>query len=185
MGYRELIESLRKDGENRVHLLWNEVKAQAEKTRSEVSGMTKQIREEHRKRQAQVVKEQEEGIISEADHKARMIRLSAEKVLSVRLFPLALSCLHELRRHTDVFDSLAGELPDIQWKEVRVNPEDIKIAQGFFSDSKIIPDDNITGGLEVITEDKKMRIINTFEKRLEMAWEDMLPWLVKDIYKEI
>ena len=37
----------------------------------------------------------------------------------------------------------------------------------------------------VITDDEKMRIINTFEKRLEKAWEGMLPWLIRDTYKEI
>ena len=68
---------------------------------------------------------------------------------------------------------------------MRVNPEDIELAKAYFPDSEIIPDGNISGGLDVLTGDGRIRVINTFEKRLERAWADMLPELIRDIYKEI
>ena len=187
MGYRELIESLRKEGENKIQLLWNEAETQAKKIREKVSSRIEQIKKEREKIQAEITKEQEELILSKAKARARRIKLSAEKALSDRLFSLALSSLSELRnnRYKEIFTSLINELPDMKWKEVRVNPVDIKIAQGFFPDARIIPDNSIAGGLEVKTENERMHVINTFEKRLERAWEDLLPRLIRYIYKEI
>jgi vacuolar-type H+-ATPase subunit E/Vma4 len=58
------------------------------------------------------------------------------------------------------------------------------MAETHLPDSKIIPDYKITGGLEVFRENRKQHIINTFEKRLERAWEEILPFLIIDTYRE-
>ncbi len=187
MGHRELIESLRKEGEESINRLWSEVKTEAEKINAEASRKIEEIRENYRESQDIAVREQEGSILSGAKNRAHIINLSAEKVLSERLFPLALSYLRELRndRYEDVFASLAKELPDVTWKDVRVNLQDVRIAQEHFPGSNVIPDDNISGGLEVIREDGKICIANTFEKRLEKAWEDILPLLISEINKEV
>jgi len=187
MGYRELIESLRKEGEENISRLWIDVQEEADKINAETSQKIEEIREKYRKDQETAAGKQEDLILSETKNRARLIKLSAERALSDRLFPLAMSYLHELRNeaYKDVFASLVKELPHTLWREVRVNPQDITIAREHFPDSQVIPDDTISGGLEVIREDGRICIANTFNKRLEKAWEDVLPSLITDIYKEV
>lgn len=186
MGHRELIDSLRKEGEESINRLWAGVKDEAEKINAEASRRITELREEFdRDLEIAVIKE-EESILSEARNRARIIMLSLEQSLSERLFPLAVSCLGDLRtaRYRDVFTSIAGELPDAEWEDIRVNPEDEGIARELFPDTRIVPDSNISGGLEAVRSNGKICITNTFEKRLEKAWQDILPLLIKDICKE-
>ncbi len=187
MGYRELIESLRKEGEEKINLLWSEAHDEAEKINAETSRRIEEIRERYKVSRENAVKVQEEAILSDVKTKERTIRLTAEKALSDRLFSVALTLLHELRnkKYVEVFTSLAGELADIKWQEIRVNPEDLSIAQEHFPYSNIIPDDTIAGGMEALKEGGKIHVINTFRKRLERAWEDILPLMISDVYKEI
>ncbi len=187
MGHRELIESLRKDGEEIINRLWSGVKAEADKINAEASLKIEEARENFRRDREIAVKRQEESILSGAKKRANRIKLSAEKALSERLFPFAVSHLRELRNdgYEEVFASLVKELPDAIWKDARVNPLDMSIAREHFPDSNVIPDDSISGGLEVIRGDGKISIANTFEKRLEKAWEDILPVIIREIYKEV
>ena len=186
MGHRELTDSLRRDGDEQVNRLWNEVRAEAEKINAGTAQRTSELREEFRKRLEAVSRKEEDAVLSEAVQKARAIRLSLEHTLSDRLLLLAVSCLGELRDsgYRDVFASLAGELPSAEWDEVRVNPLDKGIAEEFFPGSRIITDDNISGGLEVTRHDNKICVNNTFEKRLEKAWQDILLLLIRDICGE-
>lgn len=187
MGHRELIESLRKDGEETINRLWSEVKAEAEEIDAETSRRIRELRETYKKAQEAAAEKEAESIISGVKNRAHIIKLSAERALSERLFPLALSCLPELRGsgYMDVFSLLVKELPHIHWKDVRVAPQDVDIAQERFPEANCIPDDTISGGLEVIRDDGRVSIANTFEKRLEKAWEDLLPLLISSIYKEV
>ena len=120
-------------------------------------------------------------------NRAMIIRLSAEKALSDRLFDLSMTLLHELRDdgYENMFGLLARELPTTKWKCIRVNPEDSGTARKLFPDSEFVSDNKISGGLEAVSEDGRICITNTFEKRLERIREEMLPLLIKDIYKEV
>jgi vacuolar-type H+-ATPase subunit E/Vma4 len=186
MGYQELIASLRKEGEEKIKTIRAETEAEAEKIKAEAAGKIEQLREDFRKGETKLIRDQEKGVLSAAENQVRIIRLTAEKSLSDRLFKLALSCLHELRteRYESVFSSLVKELPSASWNEVSVNPEDAGMAGAHLPDSRIISDYKITGGLEVFRENRKQHIINTFEKRLERAWEKILPFLIIDTYRE-
>jgi len=186
MGHEELIASLRKEGEEKVLALRNETGAEAENIRVKTAVEIKRLREEFRKKEAGLTKTQEDDILSAAEKKARVIMLAAEKSLSDRLFRLSMSCLHELRRdgYEDIFSALAREIPSAKWDEVRVHPSDAGMARRYFPEAGIVPDDYISAGFEAATENKKRHVINTFEKRLERAWEEILPFLVIDTYKE-
>jgi vacuolar-type H+-ATPase subunit E/Vma4 len=37
----------------------------------------------------------------------------------------------------------------------------------------------------VVGAAKRICILNSFEKRLERAWEDLLPLLIREAYKEV
>jgi vacuolar-type H+-ATPase subunit E/Vma4 len=68
---------------------------------------------------------------------------------------------------------------------VRVHPADIDLARKHLSDAEIVPVETITGGMDAAMEDETVRVINTFEKRLELAWADLLPLLISDVYQEV
>lgn len=187
MGSRELIEALRREGEDKVHSIWQEAEAEAGRIRRDSSGRISQIRDNCIRAQSRAVGEQDETILLEADRRARMIRLSAEKELSERLHTAAINALALLRekRYPAVFDALVHELPPYHWQIVRVNPHDEEKTREYFPDSEIICDGSITAGLDVMEKEGRIRVVNTFEKRLENAWIEILPGLIRDIYREI
>lgn len=184
MGYKELIDALRKEGEEKVCKVWKEAEAEAQKIREESLKRIGEMRDEYNSIHSSIIKDRAESILSEAENTARTIRLQAEKRLSDRIYNLAVKSLYILRddKYRDVFDALVKELPHYKWKVIRVNPEDKGIAKKCFQDSEILPDINIIGGVDVMENDIGIRIINTFEKRLERVWTEMLPELIKEIH---
>jgi hypothetical protein len=60
----------------------------------------------------------------------------------------------------------------------------LKGSEIHFPDTEIKGDDALTGGLEAIADNGRIRVINSFEKRLEKAWHAMLPILISDVYEE-
>ncbi len=184
MGYRELIDALRRAGEEELQAIWQEAETEAERIRAAAVKNIEEMKEKYSRMQSSAVKQETEAVVSEAGKKASNIRLLSEKKLSDRLYQLAIGFLHILRgeRYKDVFGILVRELPSYKWEIVRVNPEDENIARQYFPDSEIIHDSSIAGGLEVMTRDGKIHISNTFKKRLERAWQEMLPGLIRDVY---
>ena len=53
-----------------------------------------------------------------------------------------------------------------------------------FPDAEILFDKAITGGLEAISDGGEVRVVNTFEKRLERMWEEMLPEIMKEVMEQ-
>lgn len=184
MGCKELIEALRREGDEKAQAIWREAEADAGKIRADADERIKGLREEYSRMQESAIKDQIDPILSEAKQKADAVRLAAQKDMSARLYRLALSVLSDLRDegYSDIFRLLVKELPFCNWEMVKVNPQDERIAKEYFSDAEIITDSSITGGLEVQAKDGKIRISNTFEKRLERAWVEILPGLMRDIY---
>lgn len=184
MGCKELIEALRREGEEKVRAIWQEAEAEAGKIRADDEERIKRMQEEYSRMQASAIKERIDPILSEAKQKADAIRLAAEKDMSVRLYLLALSVLSDLRDegYSDIFRLLVKELPLYKWERVKVNPKDETISRKYFPDAEVITDNSITGGLEVQAKDGGIRISNTFERRLERAWMEILPVLMRDIH---
>lgn len=187
MGHKELIASLQKESGDKISLIREEAEKEIQKIKTELSGRVRQLKEEYRRKEAAEISEHEENIRSEAAQSMRGIRLSSEKRLSDRLLPLALSCLHTLRdeHYRTVFASLVKELPHGTWSEVSVNPEDAALAREHFPDSQVHGDSRIIGGFVAVLEKGKISVTNTFEKRLERAWEDVLPLIMRDAYEGV
>lgn len=187
MGYRELIDALHREGEEKVRSILQDAEAEAGRIRRDASGRINQIREDCSRMQSRAVNEQNETILSEADRRARMILLSAEKELSDRLYTTAVHALNLLRekRYPDVFGDLTHELPPYQWEVVRVNPDDEGRAREYFPNCEIISDGSITGGLDVMEKEGRIRVVNTFEKRLGNLWTEILPTVIRDIHEKI
>ena len=113
----------------------------------------------------------------------RRKKLLAERALADRLYGLAQSSLPALRNvgYRDMFVSFAQELPRFAWKTIRVNPGDGALAREQFPGAEVQFDKTITGGLEAISDGGEVRVVNTFEKRLERTWEEMLPEIMKEV----
>jgi len=185
MGCDELIESLRKEGEGKTRGIWKEAEAEAGNIRAAAA-----LRLEALQRDIAAGPASKEGagkVFLEAEAMARMIRLTSENGLSARLYSLAASSLGLLReeRGKDIFDRLVHELPSAVWQRIKVNPEDASLAEKAFPNAEIVVAGHISGGMEAEADEGNVKVINTFEKRLERSWPQMLPDLMADIYKEV
>ena len=182
MGYMELIEALRKEGEEKIRAIWREAEAEAGKIRRDAAEKIDEMKEKHGRVQASTAKDKSDDILSDAAKRARSIRLLSEEELSDRLYRLSVPLLRTLRGkdYKDVFSAIVKELPQNRWEVIRVNPEDEDIAKGYFHDSEIVRDINITGGLDASAAGGGIRILNTFEKRLERVWKELLPEIIRD-----
>ncbi len=186
MGHEELITSLRKETEERIAALKERTDKEIQRIRTDLAGKIDTLREEYRAKQELAHIEEEENMRSEAEKTVRRIRLNSEKALADRLLPIAFSCLPSLRdrRYEKVFASLVHELPSRAWSEVWVHADDTNRAKEYFPGARVFVKDTITGGFEVSRDEGKVLIANTFEKRLERAWEDLFPPIMKDCYQE-
>jgi len=187
MSYEKLTEHLHREGEEKLRLVRQDAEARADEIKEEASRKIGRTRDECGSMSASAIKKQTGAILSDAMAKARMIMLHSEKTFSERPYPIALGSLQALRSeaYPEVFSMLAQELPRLTWQTVRVNPDDAAIAKRYFPDAEIVPEASISGGVDVMTEDGGIRVINTFEKRLERAWTEILRLILQDIYNEI
>ena len=187
MSCRELIDSLRKGADERVLSMRREAEQEAGAARADAALRLEQRRDDAGRKRELARREAVARALSTANNRARSIRLSAEQTLSVRLKDTAAASLAALRDdgYEAVFGKLAGELPALAWKTVRVNPADVALAGKYFIGAEILPDPAITGGMDASTQDGSIRVINTLDKRLERSWGDMLPLLIQDVYREI
>jgi V/A-type H+/Na+-transporting ATPase subunit E len=187
MSSRELIESLRRAGDEKARQLREEAERDAEALRLDVSRKVEELRIRYADELATATREEMRNALAEAGHRACALRLAAEKTLADRLLLLARSFLHELRKdgYPAVFEKLVLELPPLPWKLVRVHPADVGSARKYFPDAEIVPAETIAGGLDAEITDGTIRVVNTFEKRLERSWDELLPHLIRDVYQEV
>jgi V/A-type H+-transporting ATPase subunit E len=183
MDCEHLIECLWEEAGKRIQTIREEAQADTAKIGEETAVKIRSITEEHKKTTDAAVAKRIGEIRADAETKARLLSSSAAKRLSTRLYGEFRSSLPFLRNITnpDAFAGMAAELPPLSWGRVRVNPGDIAVARQHFPDAEIIPDNGISGGMDVSTGDGRIRVINTFEKRLERIWEELVPDLMQEI----
>jgi len=187
VGCQELVEALRSAAAARIQAVWREAEEEGGKIREEVRERIRKLSESDVKAFSSESLTECDKIVLLAARQARMKNLSSQKALSDRLYMHAMSRLSLLRNedYEKVFRGIADEFPRLPWQTVKVNPRDQHIARDYFPNSIIMADEHIAGGAEALTEAGKLRIINTFEKRLERAWADILPSLLKDVFDEV
>lgn len=187
MSCKELMASLRQAADERIRLLWQEAEKEAAAVKAELAARREELRSDIERRKSDARRDAAFRAVSEAQNRARAARLIAEKALADRLFAAAGASLELLRNgnYEALFGTMARELPALPWKIVRVNPADVALAAAYFPGAEIVPDAGIAGGVDASAEDGRIRIINTFDKRLERAWSDMLPGLIREISREV
>lgn len=187
MGYVELIAALRRDGEEQLDKIRSDAEREAERVKGDASARIERLRAEYAGRLARLEAAQARTVLADAESSASSIRLATESALAGRLFLLARSSLHHLRDegYEQLFADLVRELPPGEWRQIVVNPADMALAAHLFPDAEIISDPAVVGGLEVSEEGGRISIVNTLEKRGERAWPELLPHILRDIYREL
>lgn len=183
MGYRELIDALLREGEEKIIEVRRNAEAEVEKIRSEKEARIAGLRSEYAGILNSETAAATDSMLHKAEEETRAIRLNAEAQLSGRMKRLAMSMTGGLRdeKYKDIFSSLLRELPSCKWEIVRVNPLDERLAKEYLPEAIITVDDNITGGLEVSDSSGRVSVRNTFDIRLDMAWEELLPDMMEEV----
>ena len=182
MDCEELIDSLWKEAEKKISAITRETGEEEIRIAGEALLRISRLREDGQLRCSSAAIKRSEETLSEAEKKARLINIQEDLRLSERLYRISRASLRMLRDkdYQGSFRLMAGELTPRDWKTVWVNPEDAGLAQEHFPEAGIVTDDSISGGMDVMTDNGKVRVINTFEKRLERAWADILPHIMKE-----
>ena len=188
MGSRELIESLYAEAERQVEALRGEARAQAERAREAAREKLRLRRLEFERMLADCSARDAGCLLKEAREKAEAAQLASWEELSRRLYRTALSMLHTLRDGDygkKQFKALAAELPPFRWETVKVNPLDRGLCPELFPGAEVVAEPSISGGMEVGALGGKVRAINTFEKRLERLWTELVPLLIEDVSRRM
>ncbi len=184
MGCDELIRALRAEEEEKTREIWEKAEEEAGKIRAALFPRIENLR---RDSAAEPPSDEVSRMLLEAETAARVIRLTVFDRLSVRLYALAASSLHLLREegYEETFKRLVLELPSFGWQRVTVSTDDSALARKSFPGAEIVTSKSIMGGMEAEAEEGGVKIVNTFEKRLERSWTEMLPALLGDISREV
>ncbi len=168
MGCKELIDSLHRTRDDKIAAIRSEAETESAKIKSETDERLRSLREAHERERTAAESERLGQALFQANIEARRRMLKAEQDLSERFYRAAAGALKELRgaKYPDLFAKLANELPPFPWKTVTVAPDDLALAARHFPGALAVPDPSISGGMEVASEENRVNVLNTFEKRL-------------------
>jgi V/A-type H+-transporting ATPase subunit E len=186
VGVDELIASLRGHQQQRIAAIWRETEDRAAELQKKADDDINDIRADCDNRLVAASSGEEEAIQRQFRDRKRQLRLQAEQRLAARLKQQAEQLLDRLRdrEYDSVFKKLVAEMPERKWDKVRVNPADVDLARTFLPSVPVEQDTAITGGLVVAAAREAVQVDNTFEKRLEKIWPEVLPEIVGEIYRE-
>jgi V/A-type H+-transporting ATPase subunit E len=186
MSRQELIESLRRRGEEQVREIWRQAEAEARRLRTAAEQRLEREREAASRRRSAAATESARLVQLEAERRARQLLAEAKRAVAERLNREAKAALGTLRDEENerLFAVLAAELPPGDWREVTVCPADAARAAQRFPQARIISDPAVGGGLEATAAGGRIRVVNTLERRLERAWDDLLPLLLQEVLRE-
>lgn len=187
LGYSELVTALKQKEEAKVESVWNAAREEAKKIEKDTALRLDEIQGQAASAEALKNKSAQKSILAKAHQKASDMRALARQKLTDDIEKSGLKILPLLREdnYQKLFVILAKELPAIAWEKVRVNPADEFLAKRFFPDEAIVCDSTIVGGLEVSSNDGRLRIVNTLEKRLERGWSSILPSILKELMARV
>ncbi len=183
MGQRELLETLRREGDEQAAALRQAAGQQSQQLRDEAREKLRELKSEQEERRKQLCLACRRDVLAEAQREAALVRLRKEHDLALRLRQRAAAGLEGLRRGggDTLFDRLAAELPREAWGAVRVNPLDATLAVSRFPGVAVQADDTVRGGLAVVTADGDFSVVNTLEARLERSWPELLPRIMAEV----
>jgi len=186
LGLEELIKTLRANQQSRIDEIWQAAKAEAASLHQQTSDAISGLTENHTDSLVCNCKKSIRTIISEAEAKAKKIKLMALDSLKNSLHEAAVEQLHYLRNedYATIFKKLVQELPEQEWETITVNPDDISRTENVFYNCTIQTDPAISGGMVAESMNGKIIVNNTFWKRLERNWPTLFPAIVRELETE-
>jgi vacuolar-type H+-ATPase subunit E/Vma4 len=186
LGLEELIKTLRANRQSQIDEIWQAAKAEAASLRQQTSSAISDFTEDHTDSLVCNCKKSIRTIISEAETRAKKIKLMALDSLRNLLHKAAIEQLHNLRNDDCglIFKKLVQELPEQEWETITVNPDDISKTENVFKNCTIQTDPTISGGMVAESMNGKIVVNNTFLKRLERSWSTLFPAIVRELETE-
>jgi len=183
---KELLASLRRKGEERIAELKADAERQAVAIEQEFAARVREKKEALASEFRVAREELGRKTVLKAERRNRESHTQAESELADRLAAIARGLLPALREdnYELLFARLAGEIPAACIERIAVNPEDLGLARRFFPQAAIVADPAITGGLQASCAGGGLSIDNSFEKRLQRAWQRLLPQLIDEATTE-
>ncbi|PLX79614.1 MAG: hypothetical protein C0615_02210 [Desulfuromonas sp.] len=175
MGREELARALRQKGEQEIESL-------RKKAESEVEDYRRQREQETARqvltcdREAEHCAEQEcRQLAWRTLKRTRKIRLRALKEIDLRLRQLARDELTRLdaKSRADSFVASLQQIPQGDWQQVTVHPDDRAAANKDFPNCRIMTDEAVIGGVVVESADAKVRVDSSLAGRLEKIWPEL------------
>jgi V/A-type H+-transporting ATPase subunit E len=187
MSQRELLAALRQEGEDRIAALWQEAEKEVEALRAENAAKLEALEAGRRGALAEEKEAISRPIFAKAAATEQRLTLVAEERVAQRLRTLAEEHLPRLCSdpYDETFAALVAELPAASWARVTLHPDDRERGASFFPGALLRPDPAIRGGVEVETDEGRIRVVNTLDKRLERAWPEILPVLMKEVRRAL
>lgn len=183
MSVDNLVKYLIDNFEKERKILYVKMEEEEKKIDSFYLSEKKRLEKEYKKKEEDIKKELKKRLNMEYLEKELTHLSMFENTLMEKINRVEQKAILALRNedYESVFQKLLSELPDIEWGKIIVNPLDIKLAEKFFSNLKILSDESITGGYTAISRDECIRINNTLEKRVEKANETIIIEILKEV----
>lgn len=184
MTRESMLQHLRLQGEETISRLWREAETRIREQRALAERTLAEQREQAATEFSARLDLLGRTGQMEARQQADRRRVTAHNQLAARLKELAVANLATLRSmdYDRVFALLVDELPKgVEWEGVTVHPDDRGLAAAALPRASITTDSAITGGLAVTAREGRVRIVNTFDKRLERAWPEILAVLLHEL----
>jgi vacuolar-type H+-ATPase subunit E/Vma4 len=181
-----LIQELRRKAVEDAQGLWRDARAKADALRLEAERAVADERRAITAETAAAIRRLTTAADAAAERAARDHRVRESGALAERLHRLARSELPGLRAAGAGagLAALAAELPSMEWRRLRVNSADESAARRLFPKADVECEPTIAGGLCAEADGGRITVDNTFEARLETAWPDLLPGLIRSIDTE-
>lgn len=180
MGYDELTETLRREGEESRGRIRNEAEGEMAAIRAAWTAEREVMEQDA----ARAISRECAALtaLESAGTRRRVqaLLLEAENRMAARLLASALALLPRLREtgYAEALGAIIRALPPAGWRSARVNPADLEQTRSLLPGVEVLPDPSITGGIEVETADDRLRVSDTLEKRLERYWPELVPELM-------
>lgn len=181
-----LLEDLRRKSAERVAAAWQRVAGEAAALRAQEEADLVAARAVQKRQQQEAERAAAEPILRAAAIEALRCEDDALRELGGRLQELARERLSSLRDegYPALFAGLAAELPEIEWGEVQVHPDDVALARRHFPGVKIRGEEAVKGGFIVSAASGGLQVVSTLARRLELALPQALPRLLQEVEKE-
>ncbi len=172
MSREKLTAALLEKRDARAHAIWQEVEQQASRYRQAAQERCAGRRQAAEDRHAAKLSQQRDRLDNRTGKRLRRVRLLAEATFSAQLRQLAFAQLTILAAadRADALQQLAAELPELEWQQITVHPDDRQQAAQLFPGCSIATDPAQLGGVIAVTADAAICINNSLTRRLEQAW---------------